>query len=116
MAIAFYNPTSEDFYKKLNSSYDIDEKIDGCIENINFFLSIIQIFHILSVIWKIVKYDYFLESLKSYSKNLRRSSHFLRRTFFIDLFQKYPVSFRDCVSAVENRYFLMLSRSYTHNQ
>ena len=50
MAIAFYNPTSEDFYKKLNSSYDIDEEIDGCIENINFFLSIIQIFHILSVI------------------------------------------------------------------
>ena len=116
MAIAFYNPTSEDFYKKLNSSYDIDEEIDGCIENINFFLSIIQIFHILSVIWKIVKYDYFLESLKSYSKNLRRSSHFLRRTFFIDLCQKYPVSFRDCVSAVENRCFLMLSRSYTHNQ
>lgn len=83
MAILFYNPTSEDFYEKLNSSYDIDEKNDGCIENINLFLSIIQIFHILSVIWKIVKYDYFLESLKSYSKNLRRSSHFLRRIFLL---------------------------------
>ena len=42
MAIAFYNPISEDFYNKLHNSCDLDEKIDVCIDNIHEFLTIAQ--------------------------------------------------------------------------
>ena len=41
MAIAFCNPISEDFYKERHNSFDLDEKIDVCIDNIHEFLSII---------------------------------------------------------------------------
>ena len=42
MATAFYNPISEDFYNKLPNSWDLDEKIDVCINNIHEFLTIAQ--------------------------------------------------------------------------
>ena len=38
MAIAFYDPISEDFYNKLNDSCTLDEKIDVFVENIHEFL------------------------------------------------------------------------------
>ena len=45
MAIAFFNPISEDFHgKPINASYP-DEKIEVCVGNINKFLSIIKTFH-----------------------------------------------------------------------
>ena len=44
MAIAFYNPISEDFYNKLHNSCDLDEKI-VCIDNIHEFLTIAQTVH-----------------------------------------------------------------------
>ena len=57
---------------------------------------------------------FFFECLESYCKGIR-SNRFLRKNF-IDLCQKYPVGIRDCVSVVENRYFLILPTSHSHSK
>lgn len=103
MAIAFCNLISEDFYKERHNSFDLDEKIDVCIDNIHEFLSIIWTFH------GIRKCNLERYQVECYSKYLRRSNHFFRKNF-IDLCWKYPIGFRDCVSVVENIFFLMLPR------
>ena len=89
MAIAFYNPISEDFYNKLHNSCDLDEKI-VCIDNIHEFLTIAQTVHGVCKCnlerWQV---RLFFEDLESYSKNLTRSDCFLRKNF-ADLCQKHP--------------------------
>ena len=108
MAIAFYNPISEDFYKKLHNSCDLEEKIDVSINNIHEFLSIINTFHgICKRNLERCQVRLFFEGLESYC--------FLRKNF-IDLYQKYPVSVRDCISCIENRYFLTLPRPHSHSK
>ena len=111
MAIAFFHPISEDFYKKLYNSRDLDEKIDAFIKNIHECLSIIQTFYgIRKCNLERYQIRLFFEGLESYSKNLRRSNRFLRKDF-IDFCQKYPLGFIDCVPVVESRCFLILPRS-----
>ena len=110
MAIAFCNLISADFYRKLRNSSDLVQLINVCINNICEFLSIIWTFcSIREYNLEMCQVRLFFEGLKGYSKDLRRSNCFLRETF-IDLCQKYPVGFKDCISVIENRYFLMLPR------
>ena len=71
MAIAFYNPISEDFYNRLHNSCDLEEKIDVYIDNIHEFLSIVQTFELwilVSLIWKGVRLDFFLNVWKVTAK------------------------------------------------
>ena len=71
MVITFYNPISEDFYKRLHNSCDLEEKTDVYIDNIHEFLSIVQTFELwilVSLIWKGVRLDFFLNVWKVTAK------------------------------------------------
>ena len=71
MVIAFYNPISEDFYKRLHNSCDLEEKTDVYIDNIHEFLSIVQTFELwilVSLIWKGVRLDFFFNVWKVTAK------------------------------------------------
>ena len=79
------------------NSSELDEQIDVCIGNIHEFLSIIRTLHGISKCsLERCQVRLFFEGLEGYSKNLTRSYRFLRKNF-VDLCQKYPVGFKDCI-------------------
>lgn len=111
MVVVFYNPISEEFHNKPHNSCNLDEKIDACVQYVHEFLSIIQTFHgTRKCNLEKCQVGLFVDSLESHSKNLRRSSRFLRKKC-TDPGEKYLTGFMDCPSVVENRYFLILRRS-----
>ena len=110
MAIAFFNPISEDFHTKLSNASYPDGKIEVCVNNIQNFVSIIKTFHgLCKCDLKNCQVPSFPEDLESYGKELRKSRRLLRKNFTA-LCKKYPVGFRDCVALAQNRYFMMISR------
>ena len=112
MAIAFFNPISEDFYNKFCNSSDLDELIDVCVDNVHEFFSVIQTFHgICNCNLENCQIRLFFEGLENCTKNLRRSSCFLRKKF-VSLCEKYSFGFRDYVYNIEKRYIFMLPRSH----
>lgn len=98
MAVAFYNPISDDFHIKLCNSTTFDEQVDACTQYIHEFLSIIQNFYgIHKCNLGRCQVRLYFESLEIYSKNLRKSNRHLRKNF-VQISQKYPEGFKDCVA------------------
>ena len=111
MVVAFYNPISEEFHNKPHNSCNLDEKINACVQYVHKFLSIIQTFHgTRKCNLEKSQVGLFVDSLESYSKNLRRSSRFLRKKY-TDPGEKYLSGFMNCFSVFENIHFLILRRS-----
>ena len=111
MAIAFFNPISEDFHIKFTNATYHDEEIKVCVDNIAEFLSIIKTCHsICKCDLEKCQVKLFIEGLESYGKKLRRSSRLLRKNF-TNLCEKYPTGFRHCIAIGQNKHFIMKPRS-----
>ena len=82
MAIAFFNPISDDFHVKLCNVTTLDEQVEVCTDHNREFLSIIKTFHnIRKCNLEKCQVRLFFEGLEMYSKNLRKSNCHLRKKF-----------------------------------
>ena len=82
MAIAFFNPISDDFHVKLCNVTTLNEQVDVCTDHNREFLSIIKTFHnIRKCNLEKCQVRLFFEGLEMYSKNLRKSNCHLRKKF-----------------------------------
>ena len=116
MAIAFFNPISEDFHIKLSNASYPDGKIEVCVNNIHNFVSVIKTFHGLRKCdLERCQVRLFLEGLESCGKDLRKSRRLLRKNF-TELCEKYPVGFKDCIAIAQNTYFMMIPRSNSNSK
>ena len=107
MAIAFFNPISEDFHIKVTNATYHDEKVEVCVNNIAEFLSIIKTCHsIRKCNLEKCQVNLSIEGLESYGKKLRKSSHLLRKNF-ANLCEKYLTGFRHCIAIAQNKHFVM---------
>ena len=94
MAIAFFNPLSENSYSKLVNCADFNDLIDICVENINeSFPAIKRIHDSQPCNLETCQVRSFCEGFENSLKdNLRRSSRFLRKELIL-LSEKCPVRF-----------------------
>ena len=108
MTIAFVDPISEIFYRKIILCNNLNDVIDVCAKNIfDFFFFFLPL--------KVFVAVYNLENCEMFGKlfegNLRRKKHLIRNEL-LSISEKYPVGFCHCILLLKKRYiFMLLNRS-----
>ena len=98
MSIAFFNLISDDFHRKLSNSSSFDNKVDPCVDQFHEYM--ITFHGKRKCDLERFQVSLFFEDIEACSKDRRKSNHLLKKAF-VNLCEKYPIGFRDCVSIAQ---------------